>query len=223
MASNAGNAALAADAAPTARGWVQQLQERARAERKARARDLAAYNYWRNYRDNTLPPLTPMQFFGLDRNRHYITNRNPGESAPPFSGYKPQGSRSEARQYMIPPNREFEKFIRQQLPVLDSHWKGTRILGQGGFGVVGLWEYVGDNPPAVTKLAVKELNAGVNGDLAAEGNFMMRLNTANSEHIVRLERDPVPEEGWDGRVRRLLMEYCPMGSLEGLLNRRWRR
>jgi hypothetical protein len=36
-----------------------------------------------------------------------------------------------------------EKFLQTSFPVLGSLWKGVKVLGKGGQGVVGLWEYVG--------------------------------------------------------------------------------
>ncbi|KAG4436509.1 hypothetical protein IFR05_008015 [Cadophora sp. M221] len=117
-------------------------------------------------------------------------------------------------------------------PTGEANWRAVKVLGQGGGGVV-LWEYNGPLPaPQIQKLAVKN-KVGLGGNfLLNEGNCMARLTASPTEHIVQLIVNPparltaadcVAEQlplAWTGVVRRLVMEYCPQGSLKRLLDYR---
>lgn len=134
-----------------------------------------------------------------------------------------------------PLNANHQEFLNQQVPGLVSNpqggtWKGVRFLGSGGFSRVGLWKHDGQgaNPPKVRRVAVKELRDRVDHDLKMEGLIMEALGRNLPEHIVRLVKPPVAcipaDEGlgdeWKDVIRRLIMEYCPQGTLWDLLNRR---
>ncbi|KAL2060033.1 hypothetical protein VTL71DRAFT_9855 [Oculimacula yallundae] len=115
------------------------------------------------------------------------------------------------------------------------NWRPVKILGQGANAPPVLWEYNGPLPaPAITRVAVKSVgNPVTSADMAAEGLHMRRLTMAPTEHIVQLIVNPAvaltPAECraerldpaiWNGVVRRLVMEYCPQGSLKRLLTYR---
>ncbi|KAG9231903.1 kinase-like domain-containing protein [Amylocarpus encephaloides] len=96
-------------------------------------------------------------------------------------------------------------------------WTGKKLLGKGNMGVVGLWECSSRSEEETKKIplkvAVKE--PADDGDIDEE-QMLKRLNTSNSPHIVRLF-EPA------GRKRdkhRLILEYCPLGDMQGLLKQR---
>ncbi|KAL2060035.1 hypothetical protein VTL71DRAFT_9857 [Oculimacula yallundae] len=115
-----------------------------------------------------------------------------------------------------------------------ANWKGRKILGIGGQGAVCLWEW---NPKATSRPTIDHRQVVVKLALATkslrkEGAIMMRHRRASSDHIVKLLARPKVLSGpdctrenldpmiWQGRINRLIMEYCPHGSLEELLERR---
>ncbi|EKD12092.1 alpha/beta superfamily hydrolase [Drepanopeziza brunnea f. sp. 'multigermtubi' MB_m1] len=117
-------------------------------------------------------------------------------------------------------------------------WRAVKILGAGGNGVVALWEYIGlpvNRPPGIARhnrVAVKTAT-NFQFPLDEEVDFMWKLSrSGNCEHLVQLLKYPaeimdparIAAEGlhplWNGRIRRLIMEYCPQGSLEDLLQAR---
>lgn len=109
-----------------------------------------------------------------------------------------------------------------------ANWTGVKILGRGGFGVVGHWSYsiAQRNLPRYTDVAVKEVD-NVDDELTKEGDTM-RILGRFSEHVVRLVKPPRPEpiadeeedSEWNGLVKRLVMEYCTQGSLLNAITRR---
>ncbi|KAH7389108.1 kinase-like domain-containing protein [Cadophora sp. MPI-SDFR-AT-0126] len=120
-----------------------------------------------------------------------------------------------------------------------QNWRPVKYLGQGGGGAVVLWEYNGPlAAPPIRKIAVKNKQEPAIDWLWEEGQMIQLLNQSGSEHIVRLlvpphrltDADRRIEGGsrslpvaWTGVVRRLIMEYCPQGSLNRLLVERRRR
>ncbi|KAJ5037200.1 uncharacterized protein L3040_007380 [Drepanopeziza brunnea f. sp. 'multigermtubi'] len=117
-------------------------------------------------------------------------------------------------------------------------WKGTKILGTGASGSVILWQwsreslrvpgYKGTLLPL--DIAVKTITA-VENDLTYEGGIMQNLTRLGSPHITRLLAPPKAlnaqdrrrealDNTWHQKVRRLIMEYCPQGSILTLLRRR---
>jgi len=124
---------------------------------------------------------------------------------------------------------------------LARHWVGTKFLGEGGCGKVGLWEYRDPNPAALPgigtrRVVVKEgtgLPAEINNVLRREANNHLELAWGGSPHIVSILRNvPAPasilgtDEGlgaeWNGVLRRIYLEYCDIGDLLDLLARRIR-
>ncbi|KAH9216255.1 kinase-like domain-containing protein [Leptodontidium sp. 2 PMI_412] len=113
-----------------------------------------------------------------------------------------------------------------------ANWTPIRILGSRGGGGVALWEWTGpaETAPAQTKIAVK--NASIpRQDLTEEGRIMTIVGASLSEHIARLIVPPeqltpalctargVPHI-WDNITRQLIIEYCPQGTLDDLLDMR---
>ncbi|PVH77363.1 kinase-like protein [Cadophora sp. DSE1049] len=111
-----------------------------------------------------------------------------------------------------------------------ANWSAVKILGSGAGGSVALWEWIGPaaGAPKQTKVAVKGARRPRNR-LTDEGRIMQELGTARSEHIVKLL---VPRHvltpamctrrglsnRWNGRTWQLVLEYCPGGTLDDLLD-----
>lgn len=130
-------------------------------------------------------------------------------------------------------NAPHQPFLDQQIPKQPTTeggtWKGVRFLAAGGSSLVGMWEHDGQgpNPPRNRRAAVKEMSSPFY-NLRLEGMLMQRLGKGISPHIVRLVSQPVGVNParenlgaeWNRVVKRLIIEYCPQGSLWSLLNRR---
>ncbi|KAI9047476.1 hypothetical protein LZ554_008195 [Drepanopeziza brunnea f. sp. 'monogermtubi'] len=117
-------------------------------------------------------------------------------------------------------------------------WKGIKVLGAGGSGGVILWQWSQTSKklpayrgtPLPVEIAVKTITDPDN-DLSDEGGTMQYLTQLNSQHMLRLLTPPKAlnnqdrrreglDDTWKQLVRRLIMEYCPQGSLLTLLRRR---
>lgn len=100
------------------------------------------------------------------------------------------------------------------MPGLDpTHitWRGTKILGVGDYGKVGLWECEEQNTTGIKRklqVAVKEMIKGP--DFTRESKIMGRLHQLGLwSHIVRLLHNVIRED--DGKIHRIVIEYCPQG------------
>jgi hypothetical protein len=113
-----------------------------------------------------------------------------------------------------------------------AHWKGTKYLGTGGNGRVGLWEYTGpsDTAPKIKQIAVKEYTPDEPSDgFEWEGQMLEMLQTASpTSHVVTLLGKPqgidAQAEGlhskWQGIIIRLKLEFCEMGAVYKLIYNR---
>ncbi|KAE9367894.1 kinase-like protein [Stipitochalara longipes BDJ] len=111
-------------------------------------------------------------------------------------------------------------------------WKGKKVLGEGGQGIVGHWTYEGEDrdQKTVKDLAVKQaLRFGPAyswGDgLESEARWLSMLARAKTPHIVKMYKHLFEEEGqrtfsqdW-GLVQRIYLEFCPGGDLSGWLSK----
>jgi hypothetical protein len=141
-----------------------------------------------------------------------------------------------------PHHRQFLDSVVPKLmddPAQAVHWKGTKWLGEGTYGRAGLWEYTDPDPnsrrPRVgQKVVVKEMKpgAGPGHSLLWEAENLRDLNRIASPHIVKIKLDPPKgqnnrdadefETDDEGVLRRIFLEYCELGSLFDLINRRIR-
>lgn len=69
---------------------------------------------------------------------------------------------------------------------LDANlWRAKKVLGAGGNGVVGLWEYQGTNTQFPRNLVIKQ---GYDDpeSMAWESKLLRQLNGTGTEHVVKL-------------------------------------
>lgn len=140
-----------------------------------------------------------------------------------------------------PPTQEELNFLNSAPPDLEDatqtgisggpgNWRGKKFLGSGNFGRVGLWEYTRKNLKDVPyrQVVVKESSEPIPiDDLSHEGTFLTQLMDTKSQHIAHRLNDPQVvdaqaeniDPAWNNKVRRLIMEYCPVGDLDVLTER----
>jgi hypothetical protein len=136
--------------------------------------------------------------------------------------------------------QEEQGFLASTIPDLEDvaqtditggpgNWRGTKYLGSGSFGMVGLWEYQGPNPKTTKRryVVVKQSSTALPGSMKKEGEFLIQLRVVGSPHIANVLNTPQTvnsqaeniDPAWDNQVRRLIMEYCSVGGLNGTLER----
>lgn len=113
---------------------------------------------------------------------------------------------------------------------LGPGWIGTKVLGKGGHGVAGLWEYKGpaESAPAITQVVVKmseaELPLFIEPETFPrskidEGVTLKRLAACQSKHIVKIFGGNRLGDrfGCMGEVVRIFLENCPGGDVSRFL------
>ncbi len=112
-----------------------------------------------------------------------------------------------------------------------ANWQGGKVLGAGAFGEVTVWQYTGPPPfPSHRSIAVKQTR---DSKRSLQTEYDVCVARRRSPHIVKvlgghtLGAADLAWEGkdatWDGVMIRMFMEYLPIGSLQGLLDRRIQR
>ena len=125
-----------------------------------------------------------------------------------------------------------EKADSQFASRVGNGWIAKKVLGQGGFGIVGHWIYIGQNAneDALRDIVVKQ-GSSKNGGLRSEADHYMAFNTSKSLHIPRMYRRIYVEQGREtvngnydtGEVHRMFLEYCAGGDLSSWLKTTVRR
>jgi hypothetical protein len=108
---------------------------------------------------------------------------------------------------------------------LDSDWRGEKVLGVGGFGLVGLWEFTNQDG-RVNRVVVKQ-SEGRNRALEAESGFLHVIAETRTRHVVRMLKQYHEEKGqgtseWDRArhwVSRIYLEFCESGDMGGIIKR----
>jgi hypothetical protein len=151
------------------------------------------YNKWRNYRN---PNRDDLRADEVTRKMRWLQNQSyvsyaiqwPGSAPPAFVPHRDWGEA--LRPYRVPPNPPgLQAFLDRSVPDLSPHWKGTRILGAGSSGKVGLFEYrgpPGQNSLPVSRVAIKEVveTAPASLELKSEGEMLLKLGQTLSPHVV---------------------------------------
>ena len=183
------------------------------------------FNFWAKYRNQNAPNFDAQQIYDLLK-APYV---RPPPPDPPivskFTGWPAApGPRPPSPQIPAEQIQE-QNFLSSHPPELASlqnatlaaNWRGTKFLGRGGNGLVGLWEYSGPeaNPPPLRQVAIKQsLKPLPDMSLENEARFIQILNQAGSDHFVR--QITPPQRNAAGHVERLILEYCPMGDMFGM-------
>ena len=109
---------------------------------------------------------------------------------------------------------------------LNELWKGKRVLGHGGFGVVGLWEYTKSNND-VARVVVKQ-SVGKDHALRRESDLLSLMSQTGTRHVVGLLKKYHEERGhgtsakWDpdsAYISRIYLEYCEKGDMKAVMRR----
>ena len=149
------------------------------------------YNKWRSYRNPGISNLNTEDVLARLNQQQHKDYGNlevpiPGDTPSTFYGHLPTG----VYRPRATPEPGTQGFLLRAVPDLNPHWKGTKLLGAGGFGKVGLFEYRGppkENDMPVTRVAVKEIHKDSRPDLDLrdEGELLRKLGTTISPHVVR--------------------------------------
>ncbi|KAI9743088.1 MAG: hypothetical protein M1818_003383 [Claussenomyces sp. TS43310] len=118
---------------------------------------------------------------------------------------------------------------------LGRGWKGRRVLGRGGNGIVGLWEWEGAPGDGegwesrVKRVAVKQMRARGRSGLMKEGRFMKWANSTGSKHFPQLYKRVYRDVGSGSyqmaidsnrrEVHRMIMEFCEGGDLHQVIRK----
>lgn len=115
---------------------------------------------------------------------------------------------------------------------LGKGWQGIKVLGQGGFGIAGLWKYQGPKAQTIfrtrdvvvkqslvnrpTPIAIDDddtLEPPIKRSAYDEGRILQMLATLNSKHIVK-QYGTVQDDIFNSeKVVRIFLEFCPGGDL----------
>lgn len=195
-------------------------------------------NLWRLYRspDKNTPPLDlaavqnyyrihPFAFNPADRPPLGVQS-----VVPPWNG-APDPLPSPRKRPVDQLKRDFiDQANVPGLPGDPAHWRGKQYLGSGTFGLIGLWEWIGpaDLKPKHELVVVKQLRDPARSYIfRREADFLRTLADVGSPHIMRVlhEAHRVPpgsgiDASWDGVTQSLFLEYCPLGTIYDLLEKR---
>jgi len=157
---------------------------------------------------------------------------------PPPSDF-PDEANWEEPTYVSSPGEDYrkEKWIKSERNWknhVGKGWVARRVLGQGGFGVVGHWEYQGPDRAmkplkdvAVKQASVMRKSRRANvmtrtEGLEKEAKFLMLFAQRRTQHIVKMYRRLYTDTGSGANsvtadpateVHRIFLEYCPGGDL----------
>jgi hypothetical protein len=114
-----------------------------------------------------------------------------------------------------------------------NDWKARKVLGRGGTGLCGLFDYLGSNNQIPPQVVVKQSMGWDAQELHAESKLLTLAASTGTDHIVKIykgyhrgggtgvsdEIDPIPfrdgDDSYqsDDEVARIFMEYLPGGDL----------
>ncbi|KUJ21758.1 kinase-like protein [Mollisia scopiformis] len=92
---------------------------------------------------------------------------------------------------------------------LPKDWFPRKVLGRGTYGIVGRWDYNGDNTAMPRSIAVKQTGVTKAGPLMLESKLLRLLTLVGDEHIIKLYKG-CHLEGGSGTDRELdPLPYSP--------------
>lgn len=108
----------------------------------------------------------------------------------------------------------------------DLDWRPVRPLGEGGYGIVGLWQKFDKNDTVIDSMAIKQqkyrstpesqayFTVGDEG-LAMEATLMVQLNETEDRNIIRLRGF---KNNSFNKLWRFYFEFAPWGDMRILKN-----
>lgn len=117
-----------------------------------------------------------------------------------------------------------ERFLTSSPPVLGTFWKGVKVLGRGGQGVVGLWEYVGSGTHVWGRRIV--IKQSLKYPLDGEREMMMQLDDGSDQtknHAVKLLYPVTVDRNQTGQIYRMILEFCEGGELNSWIIKQRKR
>jgi hypothetical protein len=202
--------------------------------RQAAENEKTWFNFWKRYRvdpDQSVAEMdvNQMNQFKAAQNIPYVPPQiQQHRPIPAFKGYL----KRDILQLPIDPVREGQEreFLDQPILEVPGQWKGIRAFGEGAYGLVGLWEYTGlqeNNSRIPKRVIVKELFPhDPTSNMKEEARIMGSLEKTSSAHTVRIlscvpeESDAEDDDDIGEVTRRIVMEYCPQGTLFDPFQRR---
>lgn len=80
--------------------------------------------------------------------------------------------------------KKFELIIYSWLD--PAQWQAKKVLGLGGYGLVGHWEYIGNDPNMPRNMAVKQSNARGYSAMARESKLLRLITSTGTAHVIKL-------------------------------------
>jgi hypothetical protein len=116
-----------------------------------------------------------------------------------------------------------DKFLQISHPVLGTFWRGVKVLGRGGQGVVGLWEYTGPGKHIWGKRIV--IKQSLRYPLNEEREMMMKLDDGSDKvnHVVQLLYPMVVDHDKTPQLYKIILEFCEGGDLDSLIIKQRKR
>lgn len=128
-----------------------------------------------------------------------------------------------------------ERLWEYRLGREDDKWDGVKVLGKGGFGVVGHWRRRHPREGEVNDICVKQALSdrykgpkGRQPGLKEELRLLRLANEGGSRHFVGVYSERVRESvglGYNhvdfGEIHRIYLEFCSNGDLETWAISKW--
>jgi hypothetical protein len=110
-----------------------------------------------------------------------------------------------------------DKFLDASHPILGRFWKGVKVIGRGGQGVIGLWEYIGPGTHLWGRRIV--IKQSLQYPLDKERDMMMEMGQGDSgvTHVVQLLYPIVVDCNVTPQLFKIVLEFCEWGDLESLI------
>ncbi|KAK0509162.1 hypothetical protein JMJ35_008533 [Cladonia borealis] len=115
--------------------------------------------------------------------------------------------------------KEGAYFIKSDSGLKNSRWVGGRPLGQGGFGISGLWQQCNADGRVKKQMVIKQIGGTRHmwePEKPEEVRIMEKMKTTKIRGLVRLINY---KRYHRKRIHRIYMEFCPYGDLSRLIER----